>query len=284
MGSIFTTLLVQPITNLLVVIYQLLVYLHIPSPFGFSIILLTMVIRLALFPLMAAQLKSSKKMQEIAPELSALKVKYKGDAQRQQAETMALYKKYGINPAAGCVPVVIQLPIIWGLYSVLQEAVKQTSVGGINHLIYTESLKLSHMWDTHFFGIPLAKTPSQLLGSVGVLILVLPLLTAATQFIQSKMMLPAPTPKTTDKKKGDSMADFASAFQTQSLYIFPIMIGFFSFQFPSGLSFYWITFTVFGIIQQYLMQRGTPKTQSAAVTALPKPKTQKKKAKKLHGK
>lgn len=223
-------------------------------------------------------------MQELAPELNALKVKYKGDTQRQQAETMALYKKYGINPAAGCLPVVIQLPIIWGLYSVLQEAVKQTSVSGINHLIYTESLKLSHMWDTHFFGIPLAKTPSQLLGSVGVLILILPLLTAATQFIQSKMMLPAPAPKTTDKKKGDSMADFASAFQTQSLYIFPIMIGFFSFQFPSGLSFYWITFTVFGIIQQYLMQRGTPKTQPAAVTALPKPKTQKKKTKKLHGK
>ncbi len=284
MGSIFTTLLVQPITNLLVVIYHFLVYLHIPSPFGFSIILLTMVIRLALFPLMAAQLKSSKRMQEIAPELSALKVKYKGDAQRQQAETMALYKKYGINPAAGCVPVVIQLPIIWGLYSVLQEAVKQTSLSGINHLIYTESLKLSQVWDTHFFGIPLAKTPSQLLGSVGVLILVLPLLTAATQFIQSKMMLPAPTPKTTDKKKGDSMTDFASAFQTQSLYIFPIMIGFFSFQFPSGLSFYWITFTVFGIIQQYLMQRGTPQAQSVTASVLSRPKAQKKKAKKLYGK
>lgn len=285
MGDIFTILLVQPITNLLVAIYQFLVYLHIPSPFGFSIILLTMVIRLALFPLMAAQLKSSKKMQQLAPEISALKIKYKGDTQRQQAETMALYKKYGINPAAGCLPVVIQLPIIWGLYSVLQEAVKQTSVSGINHLIYTESLKLSHMWDTNFFGIPLAKTPSQLLATVGVFILILPLLTAATQFIQSKMMLPAPTPKSTVKKKGDSMTDFASAFQTQSLYIFPVMIGFFSFQFPSGLSFYWITFTVFGIIQQYLMQKGGVKTVPEVLATLPPTKiVNKRKKKSQHGK
>ena len=197
---------------------------------------------------------------------------------------MALYKKYGINPAAGCLPVLIQLPIIWGLYSVLQEAVKQTTVGGINHLIYTDSLKLSQMWDTHFFGIPLGKTPSQLLGTVGVLILILPLLTAVTQFIQSKMMLPAAAPKAPTQKKSDTMTDFASAFQTQSLYIFPLMIGFFSFQFPSGLSFYWITLTVFGIIQQYLMQRGSAPLEPASPLALPKSSTKKRKAKKLHGK
>jgi len=285
-GEIFTVLLVQPITNLLVVIYQFLVYLHIPSPFGFSIILLTMIIRLALFPLMSAQLKSSKKMQQLAPELAEIKSKFKGDSKRQQAETMALYKKYGINPAAGCVPVVVQLPIIWGLYSVLQTAVKQTSVGAINHLIYSDSLKLKHLWDTHFFGVPLGKTPSELLPIIGVGILILPILTGASQFVQSKMMLPAQTPKKVEKsKKSEGMGDFATAFQTQSLYIFPIMIGFFSFSFPSGLSFYWITFTVFGIIQQYLMQKGGVKTVPEVLATLPPAKIVNKRKKKLqHGK
>jgi len=120
MGDIFTLLFVQPITNLMVGIYHLLIILHVPSALGFSIIILTMVIRLALFPLMAQQLKSSKKMQEIAPLIAKLKEKYKGNAQRIQSETMLLYKQYGINPAAGCLPVIVQLPVIWGLYNVLQ--------------------------------------------------------------------------------------------------------------------------------------------------------------------
>jgi len=253
MGEIFTTIITQPITNLLVLIYQGLLALNIPSALGFAIILLTVAIRFVLFPLMAAQLKSAKKMQEVAPYLSDLKAKYKGDPKRIQAETMLLYKQYGINPAAGCLPVIVQLPVIWGLYSVLQHAVQQTSLIEINKLVYTDSLKLKELWDTHFFGIPLGQNPSQLLGSLGVAILLIPLLTGASQFIQSKMMIPPVAPGTPTKK--DKGSDFATAFQKQSLYIFPLMIGFFSYQFPVGLSLYWITFTVFGIIQQYLMDR-----------------------------
>lgn len=281
MGDIFTLLFVQPITNLMVGIYHLLIFLHIPSALGFSIILLTVVIRLALFPLMSQQLRSSKKMQEIAPLLSDIKKKYKDNPQRQQAETMLLYKQYGINPAAGCLPVVIQLPVIWGLYSVLQHVVKPNALNDVNKLMYTDSLRLQHAWDTHFFGLPLGQTPAQLLGTVGVFVLILPLLTAVTQFIQSKMMLPATpaTPKDTTKK-GDTASDFASAFQTQSLYIFPLMIGFFSYRFPAGLSFYWITFTIFGIIQQYLMQRGTTPAPKPLPATTEKPaKTKKKKQK-----
>ncbi len=278
MGEIFTLLFVQPITNVMVGIYHLLVMLHVPSALGFSIILLTVVIRLVLYPLMAQQLKSSKKMQEIAPELSKIKAQFKDNPQRQQAETMLLYKRYGINPAAGCLPVIIQLPVIWGLYNVLQHVVKPNALNDINKLVYTDSLKLHQAWDTHFFGLPLGKTPADLIGTVGVLVLLLPILTGVTQFIQSKMMLP-PTPATPKdpKAKSDTASDFAAAFQTQSLYIFPLMIGFFSYRFPAGLSFYWITFTVFGIIQQYLMQRGTkPAPTPAPVLTTAKPAKKKK--------
>jgi YidC/Oxa1 family membrane protein insertase len=262
MGEIFTLLFVQPITNVLIAIYQLLIALHIPSPLGFSIILLTIVIRLVLYPLMGAQLKSSKKMQDVAPLLAALKEKYKGNASKIQSETMLLYKQNGINPAAGCFPVIVQLPVIWGLYTVLQEVVKLTSLAQVNKLVYVDSLRLSQMWDPHFFSIPLGQTPAHLVSTVGFGILILPILTGASQFIQSKMMIPAKKPVATTVKK-DSTADFATAFQTQSLYIFPLMIGFFSYNFPVGLSFYWITFTVFGIIQQYLMQK------NAAIPVIP---------------
>ncbi len=257
MGNIFELLVVQPITNLLIAIYQLLILFHIPSALGFSIILLTVAIRFLLLPLMSQQLKASQKMQEIAPLLAKLKKQYKNNPQRLQAETMLLYKQHGINPAAGCLPVLIQLPVIWGLYSVLQHVVKQTTLNEVNKLVYIDALKLKSMWDTHFFGIPLGQTPSQLINVLGIGILFIPFLTGFTQFLQSKMMFSATPAKKSEqktKKNTEASSDFAAAFQTQSTYIFPLMIGFFSYTFPVGLSLYWITFTVFGIIQQYKIQ------------------------------
>ena len=105
-----------------------------------------------------------------------------------------------------------------------------------------------------------SESPSQLLKSYGVLIFLFPILTAAFQFVQSKMMVPPATKdtkiekKTSDKKTKDKEKpadDFATAFQSQSLYLLPLIIGFTSYNFPIGLSLYWNTFTIFGIIQQY---------------------------------
>lgn len=257
MGNIFELIILAPITNLLLAIYQVVEASGVPFGLGFSIILLTLVMRFLLAPLTSQQLKAAQKMQKIAPEVAKLKEKYKGNPQRLQAETMLLYKNQGINPAAGCLPVLFQLPILWGLYSVLQHLVKETSVTEINKLAYTDWLKLTTLWDTSFFGIPIAKTPSELLPIIGFGIILVPFLTGFSQFIQSKMMIMPKKvePKTKGKKKETkSEPDFATAFQTQTVYIFPFMIGFFSFTFPVGLSLYWITFTVFGIIQQYKIQ------------------------------
>lgn len=250
--ELFNTIFVHPLMNLLVAIYQVLSSLNIPFPLGFAIILLTILIRFVLYPFMASQLRASKKMQDLAPHLSKLKEKHKGDAQRLQAETMLLYKEHGVNPLAGCLPVLIQLPLLFGLYNVLQQSVKQTDVAKINEFLYSDSLKLTHLWDPHFFGIPLAQKPAELFTLMP-LIAILPILTGVTQFIQSRMMVVTPSDSDIEKKKKavKKEPDFASVFQTQTLYLFPIMIGFFSFTFPSGLSLYWITFTIFGIIQQY---------------------------------
>lgn len=269
MGDFFNLVFIIPIINILVVIYSIFSFLHIPYALGFAIIGLTIVIRFILYPLTNSQLKASMKMQKIAPHLSKIKEKHKGDSVRIQQETMKAYKEHGINPAAGCLPVLIQMPIIWALYSVLQRVVNIKSgvaMGEINKIVYFDFLKLHSVWDPSFFGLPLGALPSKLMSTIGPLILLVPILTGVLQFIFSKMMIPSKTgvasdatgvavlekdiEKKTQVDKKDA-GDFASAFQTQSLFIFPVMIGFFSYGFPIGLSLYWNTFTIFGIIQQY---------------------------------
>ncbi len=262
--SLFNTFLVWPIINLLIGIYKILFFIHFPYALGFSIIILTIAIRFILYPLTTSQLKASKKMQEVNPHLSKLKEKHKNDAKTLQAETMKLYKEFGINPAAGCLPVIVQIPIIWGLYSVLDKIVHlgaKDVVLNINKIVYFDFLKLSGSWDTNFFGIPLGQNPSGLISKIGPIILIVPILTFLFQFIQSKMMIPHNKDKTKNKEKNlpaskageKKKDDFATAFQSQALYIFPVMIGFFSYTFPIGLSLYWNTFTIFGILQQYLV-------------------------------
>ena len=274
MGNIFNIILVYPITNVLVAIYQGLLYVHIPYALGFAIMLLTVLIRIILLPLTASQLRASKKMQELTPHISKLKEKHKNDAKTLQAEQMKLYKEHGVNPAAGCIPAVIQLPIIFALYAVLRQIVNvnpKTGIATINKILYIPSLHLHGMWDQHFFGLPLGQSPSKLLHSYGILIFLIPIVTAGLQLLQSRMMFavqpkPAPTlpeknkkGKELDKIASDKAAapkqdDFAQVFQTQSLFMLPIIIGYSSFAFPAGISLYWNTFTIFGIIQQYMLQ------------------------------
>lgn len=242
----------------LLAIYKSLEALHIPHPLGPAIILLTILIRFVLYPLISSQLKASKKMQELSPELSRIKEQHRGNSAMISQETMRLYKEHGVNPAAGCLPVLLQLPIIWVLYSVLQNIVKDPALvtSAINKAISIDLLKLSNSIDQSFYLFPLGKTPAQLFqpSFPAILIFLIPVATGFFQYIQSKMMFP---------KKAESAAkksdDFQSAFATQSTYIFPIMIGFFSFTFPIGLSLYWNTFTIFGIIQQYQINKSYEK-------------------------
>lgn len=253
--SFFNVILVWPILNVLIGVYKIFLSLHIPYALGFSIIGLTIIIRFILYPLISSQLRASRKMQEAAPHISKLKEIHKGDAKRLQAETMKLYKERGINPLAGCLPVIVQLPIIWALYYVLQQIVdlkQDMVVSQINKVVYFDWLRLTDGWDSSFFGLPLGASPSSLFTKVGPLVILVPVLTGFLQFLLSKMLInPKPQSAIEPKKEEQKKDDFGSAFQAQSMYIFPIMIGFFSYTFSIGLSLYWNTFTIFGIIQQY---------------------------------
>jgi len=249
--NFFDIILINPILNVMVAIYQLLTSLHVPSALGFSIILLTIVIRLILYPFMHQSLRQQKKMQQLTPHINKLKEKHKNDAKRLQMEQMALFKEHGVNPASGCLVMLVQIPILIGLYNVLLKAVHSTSLHDINSRLYFDGLKLHQLWDTTFFGLSLAHTPKDLLPHVGFWILIVAVITGALQLIQSKMMM-APASEMPKKEKKEE-PDFATTFQTQSMYLLPVMVGFFSFSLPFGLSLYWNTLTIFGIIQQYII-------------------------------
>lgn len=256
MTEIFNTFLVNPIINVLVLIYTILSSLGVPFALGFSIIVLTVLIKIITFPLTATQLKSAHEMQKLKPHLDRVKDKYKNDKTRLQQETMRLYKEHGINPAAGCFPLLIQLPIFIALYNVFIQIVNANtgeSIANINKILYADSFHLDKPWDPNFFGVSLAATPSQW-TEVGVILLSVPIITAGLQFIQSKMMMPKEekVQPVVEKKNGE---DFQKIMQTQMVYFLPLMIGVFAYTFPIGLSLYWNVFTVFGILQQHLISR-----------------------------
>lgn len=209
-----------------------------------------------MYPLVTNQLKMSKKMQELAPLQAKIKEKYKGDMKQQQQAQLALYREYGVNPLAGCIPAIIQIVILLlGLYPTLTKILSlhgKALIAYVNHLAYVPALYISQPFDTSFFGLSLDKTPTQLLAVTPFLAILVPVLTGFFQLIQSKMMMQPAPKKTVQQLKDNKPEDFMIAFQKQTLYLLPLMITVFSFQFNVGLSLYWNTYTIFGIIQQYL--------------------------------
>ena len=276
--NIWNQVLVWPILNVLIALYKFFTWAHIPGPLGFAVIGLTLIIRLLLYPLMQAQLRSARKMAKLKPHLDALNVKHKNDKQALQQAQLALYKEHGVNPAAGCLPLLIQMPVLIALYSVFYQVLNSGNLAKelaiINKVVYSPTLHLKTL-DLSFFGLNLAVKPSQW-QHFGWWLLAIPLITALLQWYQSKLMLasspmtpPAVDTKTksstvpaksnalakTDEKKEQKPEDTAAEMQKQMAIITPIMFAYFAFQFPVGLALYWNVFGLFGIMQQLAINR-----------------------------
>jgi YidC/Oxa1 family membrane protein insertase len=260
-GQLFNTVFLYPIHNILAIFYNLFLFLHIPGAFGLAIVLLVVLVRFILHPFFKQQLETSKKMQQLKPQLDKLTLKYKNDQKQLQAEQMKLYQQAGINPAAGCVFMIIQIPVFIALYNTLSTFLK---VGGkeaitlFNKTLYSPVPKITSI-DPHFLGFNLAVTPQH--SGIWFYYLV-PLLTGVLQYFQAKASLPQtkqPVQKTTDNeskdKKSDMGADMQKAMSTQMQYILPVMIAYFSFTLPVGLSLYWNIFSIFSIIQYRMVHK-----------------------------
>jgi YidC/Oxa1 family membrane protein insertase len=203
------------------------------GPFGVAIVMLTVVIKLILSPIFQYQLVTSRKIQaqqrKLAPEIAALRKKYKKDPQKLNQETMALYREHGINPlaqASGCLPALIQAPILIALYY----AIFGITRGGV------------HLHDLHFLWIPNLNVHAGVPANGW---LILPILAGLTTFVQTKMMTPP---------GGVVAQDPTQAAMTQNMtLIMPAFIGFISLQFPAALALYWVVSNLFSIGQQYFI-------------------------------
>ncbi len=201
----------------------------IPS-YGWSLIILALVVRLALWPLTAMQFRSMAEMQKVAPLIKQLQAKYKGDPQRLQQEQMALYKEHNVNPLAGCVPMLIQFPILIGLYWAIQGRI-ETFVN--EHWLWIGSA-LSH------------KYPQMLATSLAVPDVVLLVLYVVSMYFTVRFG----SPPSQDPQQA----------QTQKImaFISPAMIAYFGFRYrwASALYIYWLATNVFTVAQQlYLFRR-----------------------------
>ena len=183
----------------------------VTGSYGVSIILSTIIVRLLLYPLTLSQNKSMVAMRKLQPELDALQKKYGNNKEEYQQKMMELYQEHKINPLGGCLPMLIQLPILWAFFRVLTNA------------NFGETTK--------FLGLWVLSQPDPYY--------VLPLLAAGTTYLQSKMTV-------TDSS------------QKSMLIVMPLMIGFFSLNFPSGMVIYWTTSNIFSIVQQAWMNKMYP--------------------------
>jgi len=267
--QIFNILFVDPVINLLVLLYKGFAFVNLPGALGWSIISITVAIRLAVNPLMKRQIEQSQKMQVVQPHITKLQKKHKKDPKKLQQAQMELFKKHGINPGFGCIVLILQLPITYGLYMALSTLVAsgsvQKSIARINTFLYNPSLALKTL-DASFLGFNLSKAPSEW-QTLGWWYLTIPLITAGLQFYQallSTKMMKAPqvekakiTKKGKENDKKDSSQAMQGAMQTQMLYFLPLMIGWFSYSFPVGVALYWNIFTIFGIVQYRSIQKPT---------------------------
>lgn len=255
-GDLYNTLFFAPIVNLVIFVIRLLEVSNIPGALGFSIIILTIGIRVLIWPLMSTQMRSAKKMAELKPHLDELKKKHGSDKQGLAASQMALYKEHGVNPAAGCLPVLIQIPPMIAIYQVIFAFFQgDQGLERINSVLYNQEWRLTSIPDLHFFGLNLAIKPSDF-QTAGFLVLLVPVVTGLLQLVQAKMMAPKPvkaykSDSPAEKKAKEDTEDTMLAVQSQMTYLMPVMIGYVAFTFPMGLALYWNTLTLIGIWQQH---------------------------------
>jgi YidC/Oxa1 family membrane protein insertase len=255
MGNIWFLLLYQPLVNALIFLYHLL-----GGNLGLAIIGLTGILRLLLIPLTAPSLKATKKIQELAPEIEKLKIKHKGDRQALAQAQMDLYKQHGANPAAGCLPQIVQILVLIALFNAFSQILHTNgeTLAKLNETLYaSQRLPEGSVLNTQFLGIDLGKPdifklPQLPFPLPGILVI----LASITQFISSKMMLPQAKKATKEAQKTPQESDdMAAAMQTQMLYMFPAMTLIIGISFPAGVALYWFVFSLFSMIQQYFINK-----------------------------
>jgi YidC/Oxa1 family membrane protein insertase len=248
------------------VLYILLIWLQkVTGDVGVAIVLMTLIVRAALIPLFRRQIVSTKRMQLVQPELKELQKRYKGDRTKYSQAQMELFKERGVNPASGCLPLLLQLPLLMIIYSVISQgltnpdpramfsffglhAVDYTCVNGVGGAVgaaidlYTPCINTKVAW----LGNLDVSKPWVLFPNIAFLswFSVLAAASAVFQLVQSRMTMPPSTAAFSDQN---------SKVQRQLVLFLPLISLAYGGFLPAGLFIYWIVTTIFGIVQQYLI-------------------------------
>lgn len=214
LSSIFNPI-VELMRTLLTYAFQLTEMVGFPS-YGVAIILLTIVIKAILAPLTVKQIKSMKAMQELQPRMKAIQDKYKNDPQRMQQEIGNMYKELGVNPLAGCLPLLVQMPFLIAIFYALQNYPYDPS--------FVQFLWLPSLGETDPYYI-------------------LPVLSAVSTWLMSR-------------QTSQDATGAAASQQKMMMWFMPLFIGYISLNFPAGLVIYWIVSNVFQFVQQHFIYKG----------------------------
>lgn len=233
MNDLFTLLFYQPLFNLLIVIYNTL-----PThDLGIAIILLTIIVKVALYPLFKKQTDAQHRLQELQPKIQELKERHKDDRQALAQAQMRLFSEHKMNPLSSCLPLLVQFPFLIALFYVFVNGLNEKSF----ELLYAFVQKPSVINDTFLGLVTLTQNHHIPLAA----------LTALTQFWYMKISLPKKL-KTEQKKE----EDLSQMMSTQMLYMMPVVTGVMAYQFPAGLGLYWVAQTVLSVAQHYQFLAG----------------------------
>jgi YidC/Oxa1 family membrane protein insertase len=231
-GDIWYLIIANPVLNVLIALSHFLF-----GQFGLAIIALTIIVRLITWPLNKRQLKSTKALQDMQPKIQELQKKYGKNQQKLQQEMMKLYKEAGVNPLGCLWPMLIQFPIWIALYQAIMRALATTPENLLNlaqRLYSWNVVSQAIPLNSHFLGLDL--------GSQGNFLLAI--IVGGTMWVQQKMtQAPAVDPRQESTSR-------------MMLLMMPLMFGFLTLMFPSGLALYWAVSNIFGIITQYFVTGG----------------------------
>lgn len=229
----YRTVITRPLANALVAIYLFLPY----HDLGLAILAMTIVVRIVLHPAISQTVRSQRAMAAIQPQLREIQERLKNDREAQARETMARYRDAGVHPLSGCLPLLIQLPLLIGLYRLFWRGLAFSDPA----LLYP-FLPTFTGFNPIAFGLFNLTRPSVALAIAA----------GASQFLQS-FFVPQPAAPQSPGGTGD----FGRIMQWQIRYFFPLMIAAISWSLPSALAFYWTAFNLLAILQQKIIERTT---------------------------
>ncbi len=251
----------QVMLIILIGVYVFLENLGVPAAIGWAIVVLTLIVRTVVIPLYRRQLTSQRRMQLLQPEIKEIQKRYKGDAMKARVAQQELFKERGVSPLAGCLPLLLQMPLLFIMYSVIQNGLTNVDPTAMLTVFGHQIIPLTCN-NLNAAGVPDASLgpcidtvipilggldvskPSYLFAIFGFGVSLLAIISAGLQLVQSRMMLPLSDPANDDPN---------TKITRQTMLLLPLLSVVYGGFLPAGLFIYWITATIFSIVQQYLI-------------------------------